>query len=148
MSKGASVLLRVTFDTTFFMSHYFSTNPSLLARTKEILRISRLQGNRGIVPAIVLAEFYAQSAKRIGAAEAERRFDEIVQSGLAISNLNQSLAKRAGIIRHKYQEKIPWGDCLIAATTLDLRAEYLITEDPEFKSIKEIKSRRIEDVRI
>lgn len=140
--------MHVSFDTTFFISHYFSADQSVLKKTKEILRRSRLQGSRGIVPTIVLAEFYAQSAKRIGADEAERRFHEIVQSGLVISNLTVSISKRAGIIRRKYEEKIPWGDCLIAATAIESNAEYLITEDPEFKSIKEIKSRKIDDVRV
>jgi predicted nucleic acid-binding protein len=130
------------------MSHYFSDDANILGKTKEVLRRSRLQGNRGIVPTIVLAEFYAQAAKRIGAAEAERRFNEIVESGLEIEDLGTTISKRAGVIRHKYQEKIPWGDCLIAATALESRTEYVITEDPEFKSIREMKSRKIEDLSI
>jgi predicted nucleic acid-binding protein len=138
----------VTFDTTFFMSHYFSENTDVLGKTKEILRRSRLQGNCGIVPTIVLAEFYAQAAKRIGAAEAERRFNEIADSGLEIQELNTIISKRAAVIRHKYLEKIPWGDCLIAATSLESRTQYVITEDPEFKSIKEVKSKRIEDINV
>lgn len=141
-------MLHVTFDTTFFMSHYFSADAGVLGKSREILRISRMQGNRGVVPTIVLAEFYARAAKRIGVTEAERRFNEIANSGLEIGDLNTTISKRAGVIRHKYQEKIPWGDCLIAATTLESRSEYVLTEDPEFKSIREIKCRKIEDINI
>ena len=140
--------LNVTFDTTFFLSHYFSDRAEILEKTREIIRRSRLQGNRGIVPTIVMSEFYAQAAKKIGAAEAERRFNEIVNSGLEIENLNIPISNMAGIIRHKYQEKIPWGDCLVAATALESRSDFVITEDPEFKDFKEIKCRRIVDVNI
>lgn len=136
----------MTFDTTFFMRHYFTNEVEVLKSTREILRRARLQGNCGIVPTIVLAEFYAQAAKRIGASEAERRFNEIADSGLEIEDLNTTISKKAAVIRHKYQEKIPWGDCLIAATALDSRSDYVITDDPEFKSIKEIKYKSIKDI--
>ena len=69
-----------------------------------------------------MAEFYAQAAKKIGAAEAERRFNEIANYGLEYADMDTTISKSAGAIRHKYQEKIPWGDCLIAATTLESRS--------------------------
>ena len=139
---------RVAFDTTFFMIHYFSDNNRIVTKTREIIRRSRLQGNRGIIPTIVLSEFYAHAAKRIGTSEAERRFNEIVISGLDIVDLNLPICRKAGIIRHKYQEKIPWGDCLIAASTLETNCESVISEDPEFKSIHEIRCKKIEQVSI
>ena len=138
----------VTFDTTFFMRHYFSDDKNILTKTKEIIRRSKLQGNRGVVPTIVLSEFYAHAAKRIGASEAKRRFDEIAASGLDIVDLDLSICRRAGIIRHKYEEKIPWGDCLIAAAALETKCEFVISEDPEFKSIHEIRCKKIEQVTV
>ncbi len=139
---------RATFDTTFFVSHYFSDNDRIITKTREIIRRSRLQGNRRVIPTIVLSEFYAHAAKRIGASEAGRRFNEIAISGLDIIDLNLSICRRAGIIRHKYEEKIPWGDCLITAATLETKCEFVISEDPEFKSIHEIRCKKIEQVTI
>ncbi len=101
-----------------------------------------------MVPTIVLSEFYAQAAKRAGASEAERRFDEILNSGLDVVDLDPRISKRAGIIRHKYQEKIPWGDCLVAATSFETSSEYVLSEDPEFKSIKEIKCRNLSSLNV
>jgi len=97
-------------------------------------------------PTIAPSEFYAKADKKIGAAETERRFDEIVDSGLDIKDLDVTISRRAVAFRHKYQEKIPWGDCLIAATSFEARSEFVITEDPEFKSIKEIRCKKIEDL--
>ncbi|MDG7000351.1 MAG: PIN domain-containing protein [Nitrososphaerota archaeon] len=138
--------LQITLDTTFFVRHYFSKDARVLQKTKEILRRSVLQGSRGIIPTIVLSEFYSQAAKRAGAAEAERRFNEILDFGLEVVNLDATISKKAGVLRHKYEEKLPWGDCLIATTGIESKSHYIITEDPEFKSFGEIKSRTIENV--
>ena len=140
--------INATLDTTFFMNHYFSNDNAILTRASEILRRARLQRNRGIVSTIVLAELYALAAKKTGASEAERRFDEIASSGLEIIGENTVISKRAGIIRHRYQEKIPWGDCLIAATGLECGTELILTEDSQFNDVKEIKSRRISEMNI
>ena len=140
--------MQVTFDTTFFVSHYFSKEESVVGKTREILRRSVLQGSRGIVPTIVLAEFYAQAAKKTGAAEADRRFKEITDYSLEVVDLDTTISRKAAILRHKYEEKIPWGDRLIAATGIESKSHYIITEDPEFKSFKEIKCKTIENVNL
>ena len=69
--------LNVTFDTTFFLSNYFSDRAEILEKTRE------------------------------------------------------SFTKR-----------------FLAATALESRSDFVITEDPEFKDFKEIKCRRIVDVNI
>ncbi len=139
--------LHVTFDTTFFVTHFYAKN-SDFTKTREILRRSIVQGSRGVVPTIVLAELYTQVAKRTGASEAERRLNEICSYGLEIASLSMSISRRAGMLRHKYEEKIPWGDCLVAATAIEAKSDYVITEDPEFKSIKEIKCKNVQSVNI
>lgn len=96
----------------------------------------------------MFAEFYAQPAKRAGASEAERRYNEICSYGLDICSMSTSVSKMAGMLRHKYEEKIPWGDCLVAATAIETKSDYVITEDPEFKSLKEIKCKNIQSVNI
>lgn len=132
--------MRVTLDTTFFVLHYFSKESNILAKTKEILHGCRKLGSKGIVPTIVLAEFYALTHKKVGKEVAEKHFNEIVNSGLSIVELTVEISKQAGIFRRKYEEKIPWGDCIIAATSLFNKVEIVVTEDPHFKQIKEIKA--------
>jgi predicted nucleic acid-binding protein len=140
--------MHVTLDTTFFVDHYFSEEAEILERTIEILRRARLQGNRVIVLTIVLAEFYVQAGKRSGAAEAKRRFNEISESGLEIVDLDKTVSMRAGVLRHSYQEKIPWGDCIVASTAIKCASQYVIAQDPKFRSFKEIKCRKIEEINI
>jgi len=132
----------VVLDTTFFALHYFSRDSSVLESTKAVIRSCRRLGNRGLIPVIVLAEFYALARKKAGRDAAQKYFSEIELSGLDIISVNIPAAKQAGILRAKYNEKIPWGDCLIAAAAIEGRAEYIITEDPHFITIKEIKAKR------
>jgi predicted nucleic acid-binding protein len=133
-------------DTTFFVLHYFSSDPSILDKTREVLRRAKMQGNRGVVPTIVLSEFYAQTAKRIGAPEARRRFYQIANSGLEIAGLDVSVGEQAGILRHKYREKIPWGDCIIAATAIKKDVDLVLSEDPHFHGLSEIKSHSLGEI--
>lgn len=134
-------------DTTFLILHYFSNDETVLAKTRNALRYSRKLGNRGILPTIVLAEFYAQTHKRISRDAADRYFNEIADSGLSIVPLTQEISQEAGLLRVKYKEKVPWGDCIIAATALRSRAKFVVTEDPHFTELKEIQARRLSQLR-
>lgn len=138
----------ITFDTTFFVLHYFSREEELLSKTKRILYTSRKLGNKGLVPTIVLGELYALTHKKAGRDLAEKRFNEIINSGLSIVELSAEISKQAAIYRRKYEEKIHWGDCIIAATGALAKAEFIITEDPHFGEIKEVKARKLAEVKI
>jgi len=138
----------IALDTTFFALHYFSSENEVLSKTKRTLYVCRKLGNKGIVPTIVLGEFYALAHRKVGRDLAEKHFNEIVKSGLSIIELSIEISRQAGILRRKYEEKIPWGDCIIAATGLMSKAEFIITEDQHFEQIKEIRTRKLEEVTI
>lgn len=133
-------------DTTFFVLHYFSTEEAVQSRTREVLRRCRKIGNRGVLPTIVLSEFYAQAAKRAGAEEAKRRFHEIAESGLDIIGLDTHISEQAGVLRHKYNEKVPWGDCVIAATAIIAEMDVVLSEDPHFALIRELKTKTLNEL--
>lgn len=105
-------------------------------------------GNEGILPTMALGEFYALTRKKAGRDVSEKYFKELVNSGLKVVNLTIDIAKQAGIFRHKYKEKIPWEDCIIAATALLEKAEILLTEDPHFKQLKEVKAQTLAEAKI
>jgi|GEM_PF-247551 len=138
----------ITFDTTFFVLHYFSNEEKVLDKTRKILTHCRKLGNKGIVPTIVLGEFYALTRKTASRDFAEKYFIELVNSGLDIINLTTEIAKQAGIFRQKYHEKVPWGDCIIAATAFLEGAEMLLTEDPHFKLFKEVKAQTLAEMKV
>jgi predicted nucleic acid-binding protein len=137
--------LIVTLDTTFFIHHYFSKDPDVLKKSKAVLHYCKLAGNRGILPTMVLAEFYATTRRDAGRDVAELRFKELLDSGLEVVPLSRDMARESGILRVKYQEKIPWGDCLIAGTHIVVKADLVLSEDPHFKQIREVRSSRIRE---
>ena len=120
----------------------------LLGKRREILRTCRKLGNKGILPTIVLAEFFAQTYRRTGREVADKYFREIVNSGLDIVPLTKEISYHAGMLRAKYQEKVPWGDCIVAATAAQNRAKFVVTEDPHFVDIKEIETRRTSELHL
>ena len=146
-ASGSILLLIVTLDTSFFVLHYFSKEPDALKRSKAALHTCKLAGNKGIVPTVVLAEFYAIARRTAGRDVAEARFREIADSGLQPVQLTQEMAREAGVLRIKYQEKIPWGDCLIAGTHIVERADTILSEDPHFKQIRGVKARKLSEFR-
>ena len=82
----------------------------------------------------------------MGREEAKRRVEELTSSGLAFSELDLITSKEAGHLRHKYREKIPWGDCIIAATSIVRGADLVLSEDAHFASMREIKARRLDQI--
>jgi predicted nucleic acid-binding protein len=142
------VVLRAVLDTTFFVLHYFSDDIDIQSKSREILRLCRRLGNKGILPTIVLAEFYVQTAKRAGREEARKLFNEMYNAGLDIVDMDVSIAESAAGLRHRYHEKIPWGDCIVAASGLNNKAGIIISEDPHFDEIKEIKARKLVSIHV
>lgn len=138
----------IVLDTTFLILHYFSNDEKVLAKTREILRTYRKLGNKAIVPTIVLAEFFAQTHKRAGREVADKYFSEIGNSGLDIVPFSKEISYHAGVLRAKYQEKVPWGDCIVAATAAQNRAKFVVTEDPHLVGIKEIETRRTSELHL
>lgn len=51
------------------------------------------------------------------------------------------------MLRAKHLEKIPWGDCIVAATAVQNKAKFVVTEDPHLMDIKEIEARRTLELR-
>lgn len=95
---------------------------------------------------MVTGEFYIQTHRIAGREVAEKYFREITNSGLTILSLNIEISRQSAIFRREYQEKIPWGDCIIAATAFLNQSDFIVTEDQHFKLIKEVKSRRLREL--
>ncbi len=138
----------ITLDTSFFILHYFSKQPDVLKKSKAVLHYCRLPGNGGIVPTVVLAESYAVARRKAGRDVAEQRFRELADSGLRMVQLSQDMARESGILRVKYQEKIPWGDCLIAGTHIVEKADVVVSEDPHFRQIREIRTSKLAEFKL
>ena len=120
----------------------------MLRKSRLVLHHCKLAGNRGLLPTLVLAEFYAVARKTAGREVAEARFRELSDSGLQLVALMPEVARESGILRVKYQEKIPWGDCIIAGTHMVEKGDMVLSEDPHFKQIREVRANKLEEFRL
>lgn len=129
--------MRQVIDTRFFIEHFYSTDPQIQRKTKQKLK-ELIERREGTIPTIVLAELVKITCEKRGREEADLRYTSVLRSGLSIVELNSDLAREAGLLRCSYRD-VPIGDCIIASIGIASRATVL-TDDPHFRKIKQVKT--------
>jgi predicted nucleic acid-binding protein len=123
---------RTVYDTRFFMEHYYSQNETILKKTKEAIRKAEAR----FISAIVIHEIYQLTLKQEGRETAILR-TALLEKDFKVVKIDAEIAKSSAELRHKYEMSM--ADSIIAATALSLNATCL-SDDPHFKSVKEIKT--------
>jgi predicted nucleic acid-binding protein len=128
--------LKEVIDTRFLRELFYAKQ--LETKEKIHRKYSALVSkNEGILPTIVLAEITQITCALRGKDMAESRSQALIQSGLEIQDLTPIIAQQAGILKC-INMNLPMGDCIIAATAQVNHARVL-SDDPHFDSIPEIK---------
>ncbi len=97
------------------------------------------QEKSGIVPTIVLHEVYKSLADIVGIDVADLSISKIVNANFTIIDLTPDIAILSAQLRNKYRS-LPTADAIIAATAIKSQTNRVFSDDPHFKSIKEIKT--------
>jgi predicted nucleic acid-binding protein len=132
--------MRATIDTRFFIVSQQSKDEQLKKWTRIILEGLERKASRGIVPSIVILEFYKLQLEELGKDVADMRIESILKSGLEIVNLDPRIAIEAAKLRCRYAE-LPTADAIIAATAIVTSSECVLTDDKHIKQIKETKTK-------
>jgi predicted nucleic acid-binding protein len=123
-------------DSRFVIEYFYSdSNETKQKATKKLKDL--IQRKEGILPTIVISEIIQTVCEQIGREEAEICYANLTQGELKIQTLTSAIAKQAGLLRCKYRN-IPMGDCVIAATAIVSQA-YILSDDPHFDTLQEIK---------
>ena len=128
--------LREVVDTRFLVDHFYSDKAETKRRTSEKLR-ELTKRKEGLLPTIVIGETVQVVCEKVGKEEAETCFLSLIRSGLQIQDLDQNIAREAGLLRCQYRN-VPMGDCVIAAIARVNKARVL-SDDPHFDITKEIE---------
>lgn len=123
---------RTVYDARFFVEFFYSQDEVVLRKTKEALR----KAEERFISTIVIHEFYQLTLQREGRETAILR-THLLEKEFKVVTVDAEIAKSAAELRHKY--RLSMADSIIAATALLLRAT-CISNDPHFKSVKEIKT--------
>jgi predicted nucleic acid-binding protein len=134
--------MRAVLDTRFFIHSFASNDEQFKKRARTTLQTLQTDNNLGVVPSIVIHEFYKIQLETLGREIAELRTNSILKSDLNIANLDPEIAIEAAKLRCKYTE-LPTADAVIAATAIVMACEHVLTDDKHIKQIKETKTRWI-----
>ena len=126
-----------TIDTRFLLIHFTANTDEVKSKTRK--KMYELERESAILPTMVIHELYEIQCETIGKDTAETRTNLILNSNFTIVDLDVSIAEVAGEIRCQ-NPKIPTADGVIAATAIIAKSFRIVTDDPPFDSIKEIKT--------
>jgi predicted nucleic acid-binding protein len=126
---------RTTYDTRFFIEHYYSKDPKVVdSTTREIHR----EKDKAI-SSIVVHEVYRLTLQREGRQAASLRA-ELMSKDFNVITVDKELAVVSAELRQGH--RIPMADSIIAATAISLKA-VCVTDDPHISMIREVKTRWI-----
>ncbi len=134
--------MKAVIDTRFFLVHFLSEDDQTKKWTRTTLENLQKGPNIGIVPSIVIHEFYKFELENLGKDVADIRLNSIMKSKLKTINLDPTTAIEAAKLRCKYSD-LPTADAIIAATAIKTSSECVLTDDKHMKQIRETKTRWI-----
>ena len=134
--------MKAVVDTRLFIDSLTREDEQFRQWSRVILENLQRKENLGIVPSIVIHEFYKFQLENFGKDVAELRVSSILNLDLKIANLDISIAIQAAKLRCKYAE-LPTAGAIIAATAIALGCDYVLTDDKHIKQIKETKTKWI-----
>jgi predicted nucleic acid-binding protein len=134
--------MKVVVDTRFFIDSLIREDEQFKKWAKSTLQTIQSSENLGIVPSIVILEFYKFQLEFLGKDVADLRVNSLLKLSLKIVNLDIPIAIQAAKLRCKYAE-LPTADAIIAATAIEMSCDYILTDDKHIKQIKETKTKWI-----
>ena len=134
--------MKAIIDTRFLLTHFLALDEETKKWTKTTLETLQKEPNLGIIPSIVIHEFYKFEMQTLGIDVANIRIKNIMNSNLTITDLDSAIAIEAAQLRCRYAD-LPTADAIIAATSINLSANFVLTDDKHIKQIKETKTKWI-----
>lgn len=132
--------MKAVLDTRFFIASLESKDEQFKKWARVTLDNLERKTNLGMVPSIVILEFYKIQLEDFGKEVAEMRVNSVLKLRLQLMNLDLSIAIEAAKLRCKYAE-LPTADAIIAATAIETASDCVVTDDNHIKQIKETKTR-------
>lgn len=114
----------------FFME--VPATPEMGRKTRDFFE-KELRENL-IAPTVVLAEFIEIAGARIGEEAAKTRIRLLKEHGMQIVQFDERHALKVGSLLLS-NRKVPLADAIIASYVKNGEADYVVTDDPHFKTL-------------
>ena len=120
-------------DTRLLLTLQFPPTKELKARIEET--ITRELAGRLVAPSVVSTEFLKIAGARIGESTAELRLNLLKERGMKVIPITEEMALIAGRLLLSHQD-VPIADALIASPVKMGDAQYVVTDDPHYQTLK------------
>jgi predicted nucleic acid-binding protein len=134
--------MKAVVDTRFFIDSLIVRDIQFQKWSRITLQTLQKTDESGIIPSIVIHEFYQFLLKNLGKDIAELQTSNVLKLDFEVANLDVSIAVEAAKLRCKYAE-LPTADAIIAATGIVLDCDFILTDDRHIKQVKESKTKWI-----
>ena len=133
---------KVLLDSHVFLDYFLQSDRR--AKAESFISLILTGKSLGFVSTIALAEIKYKMLKLFGHEKAGNAIFLIKNSpNMSIIDVNHNIAEMAADIRHKYYKKnkneMSYADAIHVSTAITSNCDVLITGDPDFKEIQEIK---------
>jgi predicted nucleic acid-binding protein len=109
--------------------------PPTVEAKRQIEELSRREiAKHLLTPSIVLTEFIKVAGPRIGKDGAKTRLRLLAERGVRVVPLEEEQAVAAGDLLLSHQD-VPTADALIGSFVKTGAAEYVVTDDPHYKTL-------------
>jgi predicted nucleic acid-binding protein len=132
--------MKAVLDTRFFIASLESKDNDFKRWSTATLDTLERKTNLGMIPSIVILEFYKIQQEKFGKDIAEIRVNSVLKLGFQVINLDLPIAIEAAKLRCRYAE-LPTADAIIAATAIKMSADYVLTDDKHINQIKETRTK-------
>ncbi len=120
-------------DTRLLLTLQFPPTKELKARVEET--ITRELAGRLVAPSVVSTEFLKIAGARIGESAAQLRLNLLKERGMKVIPITEEMALIAGRLLLSHQD-VPIEDDLIASPVKMGDAQYVVTDDPHYQTLK------------
>jgi len=124
---------RCMYDTRFFVEYFYSIDVEFRRKLKEDLKAVKER----MVSALVVHEIHRINLEREGKEAAALR-SRVIRGDFKVVDVDYETAVRSAELRSRH--RIPMADSVIAATAQIIGCQ-LVSDDPHFKKIKDLKTR-------
>jgi len=134
--------MKAVVDTRFFIDSLIVGDHRFQNWSRTTLQTLQKTGSSGIIPSIVIHEFYQFLLKNLGKDVAELQTNNVLKLDFEVANLDVPIAVEAAKFRCEYAE-LPTADAVIAATGIVLGCDYVLTDDRHIRQVREVKTKWI-----
>jgi len=134
--------MKAVVDTRFLINSLAAGDKDFQNWSRQIFQTLQGKENMGVIPSIVVHEFYKFLLETLGKDVAELRVSSLLKLDFEKVNLDIPIAIQAAKLRCKYVE-LPTADAVIAATGIILGCDCVLTDDRHIRQVREVKTRWI-----